>query len=94
MAITLTSSAFTHNGSIPQRYTCQGDDVSVPLAWNGLPAGTKSLALIMDDPDAPDPRAPKVVWVHGVLYTIPPSAPGLKEAIKDSELPAGTTQGL
>jgi len=94
MAITLTSSAFTHNGSIPQRYTCQGEDVSVPLAWSGLPPGTKSLALIMDDPDAPDPKAPKMVWVHWVLYNIPPSASGLKEAVKTNELPAGTRQGL
>jgi Raf kinase inhibitor-like YbhB/YbcL family protein len=94
MALTLTSSAFANNGSIPQRYTCQGDDVSVPLAWTGVPPGTKSLALIVDDPDAPDPKAPKVVWVHWVLYNIPPSATGLKEAIKAGELPVGTKQGL
>lgn len=94
MAFTLTSPAFAHNGSIPRRYTCQGEDVSVPLAWSGVPPGTKSLALIMDDPDAPDPKAPKVVWVHWVLYNIPPTATGLKEAIKPNELPAGTKQAL
>ena len=94
MALALTSSAFTHNGAIPKQYTCQGSDISVPLAWSGLPAGTKSLALIVDDPDAPDPAAPKLTWVHWVLYNIPPSATGLKEAIKTSELPKGTFDGL
>ena len=93
MAFVLTSSAFTNNGAIPARYTCQGEDVSVPLAWTGLPAGTKSLALIVDDPDAPDPKAPKVTWVHWVLYNIPPSAAGLKEAVKAAELPKGTLEG-
>ncbi len=94
MALTLTSSAFAHNGSSPRRYTCQGEDTSVPLAWSGVPPGTKSLALIMDDPDAPDPKAPQVVWVHWVLYNIPPSATALKEGIKPNELPAGVKQGL
>jgi Raf kinase inhibitor-like YbhB/YbcL family protein len=94
MTLKLTSSAFGHNGVIPRRYTCQGDDISVPLAWNGIPAGTKSLVLIIDDPDAPDPKAPKMTWVHWVLYNIPASATGLKEAIKSTELPAGTREGL
>ena len=60
MPLTLTSTAFAHNGAISKRYTCQGEDVSLPLAWSGLPAGTKSLVLIVDDPDAPDPKAPKM----------------------------------
>ena len=94
MALALTSSAFTHNGAIPKQYTCQGSDISVPLAWSGLPAGTKSLALIVDDPDAPDPAAPKLTWVHWVLYNIPAGAAGLKEAIKLGELPKGTLDGL
>ena len=94
MALALTSSAFTHNGAIPKQYTCQGSDISVPLAWSGLPAGTKSLALIVDDPDAPDPAAPQLTWVHWVLYNIPPSATGLKEAVKAGELPKGTLDGL
>lgn len=94
MAITLSSPAFTHNGAIDKRYTCQGGDVSVPLAWAGLPAGTRSLVLIVDDPDAPDPRAPKLTWVHWVLYNIPPTATGLKEAVKAAELPKGTLEGL
>ena len=94
MAFTLSSSAFTHNGAIPKRYTCQGEDVSVPLAWGGIPAGTKSLVLIVDDPDAPDPKAPKMTWVHWVLYNIPPTAAGLKQAIKAGELAKGTLEGV
>jgi Raf kinase inhibitor-like YbhB/YbcL family protein len=78
-ALTVNSSAFTEGGGIPARYTCEGQDVSPPLAWSGLPAGTKSLALIVDDPDAPDPKAPKRTWVHWVLYDIPPTATSLPE---------------
>ncbi len=59
-----------------------------------MPAGTKSLALIVDDPDAPDPAAPKMTWVHWVLYDIPPTANGLPEAVKSSALPAGTHEGV
>lgn len=94
MAFMLTSSAFAHHGEIPRRHTCQGEDVSVPLSWSGVPDGTKSLALIVDDPDAPDPNAPRMTWVHWVLYNIPPSATGIKEAVKREELPAGTREGL
>jgi Raf kinase inhibitor-like YbhB/YbcL family protein len=94
VALTLTSSAFSANGTIPRRYTCQGADISVPLEWNGVPAGTKSLILIVDDPDAPDPRAPRMTWVHWVLYNLPASATGLKEGIKPSELPKGTLEGF
>ena len=94
MALTLKSSAFAHNGAIPQHYTCQGADKSPPLAWSGLPAGTKSLVLIVDDPDAPDPAAPKMTWVHWVLYNLPPAATGLGEAVKPGALPPGTREGL
>jgi Raf kinase inhibitor-like YbhB/YbcL family protein len=66
----LTSSAFTNEGALPARYTCDGDDVSPPLRWSGTPDGTRSLVLIIDDPDAPDPAAPKRVWVHWVLYNL------------------------
>lgn len=93
MALALTSTAFTHNGPIPRLYTCQGKDISPALAWSGLPAGTKSLALIVDDPDAPDPKAPKMTWVHWVLYNIPVSATGLPEAVAPAALPAGTREG-
>ena len=94
MGLTLTSPAFAHNEPIPRRCTCQGEDVSVPLAWSGAPAGTGSFALIVDDPDAPDPKAPRMTWVHWVLYNIPATATGLKEAIRPAELPAGTLEGL
>jgi hypothetical protein len=60
----LSSTAFSHNGEIPKRYTCDDADLSPPLGWSDLPAGTQSLALIVDDPAAPDPAAPKMIWVH------------------------------
>lgn len=68
--------------------------MSPPLAWNGVPEGTKSLALIVDDPDAPDPKAPKRVWVHWVLYNIPPDASGLAENADKTGLPPGTVRGI
>ena len=94
MTLTLTSPAFTHNGSMPARLTCDGRDLSPELRWSGLPAETKSLALIVDDPDAPDPTAPRMTWVHWVLYNIPPAATGLAEAVAPGDLPVGTRQGL
>ena len=62
MTMTITSTAFAHQGSIPAAYTCDGRNVSPPLVWSGVPAGTKGLVLIVDDPDAPDPKAPKMTW--------------------------------
>ena len=94
MSLTITSSAFAANGAIPARYTCDGEDVSPPLAWSDLPEGTQSLALIVDDPDAPDPEAPKMTWVHWVLYNIPPTGGGLPEDVQPGDLPAGTREGL
>lgn len=94
MSLTLVSSAFRHNGDIPARYTCDGDDVSPPLSWSGVPAGTRSLALILDDPDAPDPKAPKMTWVHWVLYNIPPTATELPERAGTKNLPQGTLEGI
>jgi Raf kinase inhibitor-like YbhB/YbcL family protein len=91
--MTLSSSAFADQGEIPVRYTCDGDDVSPPLSWSALPAGTRSLALIVDDPDAPDPAAPRRVWVHWVLYDLPPGG-GLPEGVGRDGLPAGTHEGL
>jgi len=92
MTLKLESSAFTDGGTIPRRYTCEGMDISPPLSWSGLPKDTRSLALIIDDPDAPDPAAPKMVWVHWVLYNMPPSAAGLSE--NTTRLPEGTLEGL
>ena len=94
MALKITSPAFALNGEIPKKYTCDGDDVSPALAWAGVPEGTKSLALIVDDPDAPDPAAPQMTWVHWVLYNIPPDATALSEAVAPTALPAGTRAGL
>jgi len=94
MSLAITSTAFAPNAAIPSLYTCEGKDISPPLAWSNMPAGTKSLALIVDDPDAPDPAAPKMTWVHWVLCNIPPTASGLPEAVKSTELPAGTHEGV
>jgi len=93
MALQLTSSAFVHGGPIPARYTDDGDDVSPPLAWTGVPPGTKSLALIVDDPDAPDPNAPKRTWVHWVLYNLPAADGSLPTGVSVDQLPAGTQPG-
>ena len=93
MALQLTSTAFKAGGMIPRRYTCDDADVSPALAWTGLPPGTRSLALICDDPDAPDPAAPRRTWVHWVIFNIPPSTTGLPEAVFPHDLPDGTRQG-
>ena len=92
MTLKIESTAFAPGGEIPIRYTGDGEDVSPPLSWSGVPANTKSLVLIVDDPDAPDPAAPKMVWVHWLLHNIPPSVTGLSEGVKS--LPVGTGEGL
>jgi len=92
MTIEITSSAFSEGEAIPVKYTGEGEDISPPLAWSGVPEGTKQLALICDDPDAPTPEP----WVHWVLYRIPADATGLSEGIaKKAELeePAGAVHG-
>jgi Raf kinase inhibitor-like YbhB/YbcL family protein len=94
MPLTISSTAFSSGQAIPRQYTCDGDDRSPPLAWAGVPANAKSLVLIVDDPDAPDPKAPKMTWVHWVLYDIPPSASSLAEAVKPGDLPKGAREGL
>jgi len=93
MPLTLTSSAFSAGGAIPAKYTCDGEDSSPPLEWSGVPDRAMSLALIVDDPDAPDPAAPKVRWVHWVLYNIPPDARGLPAAARSGKLPPGAQEG-
>jgi len=92
MALKITSTAFADGAAIPAKYTCEGEDLSPPLAWTGVPDGAKSLVLIVDDPDAPDPKAPRMTYVHWVLYDLPPDSTGLAEAIKS--LPAGAKSGL
>jgi len=92
MTLKLTSTAFVNGGEIPRKHTCEGQDIPPPLAWTGVPPAAKSLALIVDDPDAPDPAAPKMTWVHWVLYNIPTTAAGLAEGAQ--HLPAGALEGL
>ena len=94
MTLSLSSSAFLQEGHIPRLYTCQGMDVSPPLSWSGVPENTRSLVLIVDDPDAPDPAAPKMTWVHWVLYNIPPTANALPQSVAPDELPEGTLEGV
>ena len=92
-SFTLTSSAFAPGQPIPSVHTCEGKDVSPPLSWTAPPAGTKSLALIVDDPDAPDPAAPRMVFAHWVLYNLPASAGALAQGVAAAALPPGTREG-
>jgi hypothetical protein len=94
MGLALTSPAFAGGADIPVLFTCEGRDISPPLEWTGPPVGTKSLVLIVDDPDAPDPAAPKRTWVHWVLYNIAPDAGGLPQGVASGDLPPGTGEGL
>ncbi|MEX1181843.1 MAG: YbhB/YbcL family Raf kinase inhibitor-like protein [Gemmatimonadota bacterium] len=89
MTFELSSTAFAAGGTIPRQYTCDGEDTAPPLAWSGVPAEAKTLALIVDDPDAPDPAAPKRTFVHWVVYDIPAKTTGLDPAL----LPGGTREG-
>jgi len=94
MTLVMESKAFANGDPIPPRYTCEGEDISAPLEWFGVPENTRSLVLIVDDPDAPDPKAPKMTWVHWILYNIPPDAAGLPENVTSGDLPEGTGEGL
>lgn len=94
MALTITSPAFFHKAEIPVQYTCDGRDESPPLNWSGVPDNAQSLALTVTDPDAPDPAAPRMTWVHWVLYNIPPDTNGLEQGVTDSNLPGGTCEGV
>jgi Raf kinase inhibitor-like YbhB/YbcL family protein len=91
--VKICSDAFEHQHPIPQKYTCEGKNVSPPLAWRDIPEGAKSLVLIVDDPDAPDPAAPKMTWVHWVLYNLPAESGGLAEGLAATHLRAGTLEG-
>ena len=90
----LNSTVFQQNAEIPALYTCEGDDISPSLNWSEVPPETKSLVLIVDDPDAPDPEAPKMTWVHWVLYNIPSDTNGLPKAVSSDDLPPGTLEGV
>jgi Raf kinase inhibitor-like YbhB/YbcL family protein len=93
MPLAIHSPAFEPGGEIPTRYTCEGEDASPELRFSGVPAGAKSLALIVQDPDAPDPRAPKLTYVHWVLYDLPSDCQGLAEGVASRDLPRGTREG-
>ena len=90
----VTSPAFENQGAVPKKFTCDGEDISPALAWSNIPEGTKSFALIVDDPDAPDPANPRMTWVHWVVYNIPATVSSLPEGVGDKDLPKGTLQGL
>jgi Raf kinase inhibitor-like YbhB/YbcL family protein len=90
-AMQLTSPDFSPNGPIPTVHTCEGPDRAPALAWAEPPAAGKSFVLIVDDPDAPDPAAPRMTWVHWVIYNLPASARALAPG---GTLPAGTLEGL
>ncbi len=94
MTLTISSGTFKDGGEIPARYTCEGENVSPPLSWTGVPGTARSLVLIVDDPDAPDPRAPRTVWVHWLLYNLAPDLAGLPAGVERAGLPAGARAGL
>lgn len=91
-SLILSSPAFVSNGPIPKKHTCQGDNVSPELRIHGVPAGTKSLVIVVDDPDAPDPAAPKRDWIHWIVFDLPPTTLVLPEGV--SVLPAPGRVGL
>ncbi len=93
MTFILKSPDFIHQGEIPKTFTCDGDNSSPALSWSGVPPLTKSLVLIVDDPDAPDPANPKMTWVHWLLYNIPANVTELPNAVAGSNLPSWTLQG-
>ena len=91
MSFSITSTAFNEGGPIPVQHTCDGADLSPPLAWSGVPQGTGAFALIADDPDAPGRT-----WVHWVLYDVPATLGGLPENVSKAEAPrdlGGAVQG-
>ena len=92
MTLVLKSSAFKNGEPIPAKYTSEGENISPPLSWEGVPDSTQSLVLIVTDPDAPDPAAPKLTWVHWVVYNIPPGVTSMAEGAKG--VPKGAVQGL
>lgn len=94
MTLRITSPCFGHEDVIPIKYTADGEDISPALSWSGAPVGVQSYALIVDDPDAPDPSAPRVTWVHWLLYDIPASMTSLPERLKNTNMPPGVRAGV
>jgi Raf kinase inhibitor-like YbhB/YbcL family protein len=89
----LTSPAFEHEFDMDPRFTCEGGDISPPLAWTDPPPGTRSFALLVEDPDAPDPAAPKRIWVHWLVFHIPRTIEQFAEDAAREGLPAGARMG-
>jgi Raf kinase inhibitor-like YbhB/YbcL family protein len=94
MTLQLRCARFGDGEPIPRAFTCEGEDRSPPLQWDGAPPATRSFALVVDDPDAPDPAHPRTRWVHWVLYNLPPGTHALPEAVAPAALPPGTREGL
>lgn len=88
-SLQIESPAFQNHSPMPAKYTCDGEDIPPPLQWGEAPEGTQSFVLIVDDPDAPDPRAPRQIWVHWLVYNIPASSRSL-----GPELPEGALEGI
>ena len=93
MALTISSPAFQPSQLIPRELTCEGADRSPVLDWSGAPEGTRSFALIVDDPDAPDPQAPQRTWVHWVVVDLPAVSTGLRENASRDGMPRGAREG-
>jgi Raf kinase inhibitor-like YbhB/YbcL family protein len=91
--MTLTSPSFASGGEIPRKHTCEGEGVSPALVWSGVPSTARTLVLIVDDPDAPDPAAPRTTFVHWVVYNLPSAVSGLPEAAEAAVLPPGARVG-
>ncbi len=94
MTLTIKSNAFVHEGEIPSKYTCQGEDIAPAIEWKGAPKNTVSFVLIVDDPDAPDPAAPKMTWVHWVVYNIQPDVTGFPEGVASGDFLYGAEDGI
>ena len=94
MTFKLSSAAFSDGGPIPGKFSCEGPGTSPPLKWSGAPPTTRSFALIVDDPDAPDPAAPKMTFVHWVAYDIPATVTTLAEGAGKGTMPAGSKEGM
>lgn len=93
MALMIESPAFEHEQAIPARFTCDGDDISPGLRWRGVPDTTQTLALLVEDPDAPDPLAPQTIFTHWIVYNLPPDSTELSENVADNALPRGARLG-
>lgn len=93
MGLMIESPAFENEQSIPVRFTCDGEDISPGLHWRGVPDATQTLALLVEDPDAPDPLAPQTIFTHWIVYNLPPDSTGLDENVAEGALPRGARFG-